>query len=77
MFSVALFMIAPNCKQPRYPSASEWLNQIVLHYYQGFLLSNTWEQTIGTSKKLDDFLRVILMLLLLSHFNRVRLCATP
>lgn len=39
-------------KQPKCPSASEWLNQTVLHYYHGSLLSNTQEQ----SKKLGDFL---------------------
>lgn len=30
MFSVALFMIAPSCKPPKCPSASEWLNLTVL-----------------------------------------------
>lgn len=29
MFIVALFIIAPNGKRPRFPSAQEWVNKLV------------------------------------------------
>ena len=55
IFLVGLFLIVPNWKQHRCPSASEWLNQTVWYYYHGLLLSNTKEQRLGTCNKLDDY----------------------
>ena len=35
MFIAALFIIAKNWKQPRYPSVDEWINKLSIHsrYY--------------------------------------------
>ena len=39
MFIVALFIIARTQKQPRCPSADEWIRKAVVHIHNGVLLS--------------------------------------
>ena len=39
MFIAALFIIARTCKQPKYPSTEEWIEDVVL-MYNGISLSH-------------------------------------
>ena len=45
MFVAALFIIAPNWKQPKCPSVGEWISKLVYLYY-GMLFSNKKESSI-------------------------------
>ena len=40
MFIAALFIIARTWKQPRCPSADEWIRKVVVHIHYGVLLSH-------------------------------------
>ena len=40
VFIAALFIIARTRKQPRCPSADEWIKKAVVHIYNGVLLSH-------------------------------------
>ena len=40
MFIAALFIIARTWKQPRCPSADEWIKKAVVHIHNGVLLSH-------------------------------------
>ena len=53
MFIVALFIIAQNWKQPRYPLMDEWLNKTAVCPHHGTLPSNKKERTIETYINLD------------------------
>ena len=40
MFTASLFTIARTWKQPRCPSADEWIRRLVVHIHDGILLSH-------------------------------------
>ena len=94
MFIAALFIIARTWKQPRCPSADEWIRKLWYIYtveYYSAIKKNTFESVLMRWMKLELIIqsevsqkekhqyRVLLplLLLLLSHISRVRLCATP
>ena len=89
MFIAALFIIASIWKQPRCPSADK---EICGKYTQWIIYSaikkNTFESVLMRWMKLEPIIQSevsqkakhqysMLLLLLLSHFSRVRLCVTP
>ena len=45
MFTAALFTIAKTWKQPKCPSAGEWVKKMWCIYYNGLLLSHQWNKT--------------------------------
>lgn len=54
MLIEALFVIAPKQKQPKCPSANEWVNKMLyVRPYDGTLLSNKSEQTTETLCNVD------------------------
>ena len=53
MFIAALFVIAKNWKQPKYPSIGEWIKKTMVHPYHGIPLSSKKEQVINTYNNLD------------------------
>ena len=91
MFTAALFIIARTWKQPRCPSADEWIRKLwyihTMEYYSA-IKKNTFESVLmrmkpepiiqsEVSQKEKYQYSMLLLLLLLSRFSRVRLCATP
>ena len=89
MFIAALFLIARTWKQPRCPSADEWIRKLwyiyTAEYYSAFK-KNTFESVLMRWMKLQLIIQSEVsqkvkhqysILLLLSHFSRVQLCATP
>ena len=87
----ALFTIARTWKQPRCSSADEWIRKLWYIYtmeYYSAIKKNTFESILMRWIKLEPILQSevsqkekhqysMLLLLLLSWFSRVRLCATP
>ena len=53
MFIAALFIIARIWKQPRCPSADEWIRKLVVHIHNGVLLSH-WKEYISISSNEVD-----------------------
>ena len=92
MFIAALFIIAMTWKQPRCPSADEWIRKLwyiyIMEYYSA-IKKNTFESVLMRWMKLEPIIQsevsqkekhqysMLLLLLLLSGFSRVQLCATP
>ena len=91
MFIAALFIIARTWKQSRCPSADKWIGKLWYIYtmeYYSVIKKNTFESVLMRWMKLEPIIQSevsqkekhqysMLLLLLLSHFSRVRLCATP
>ena len=91
MFIAALFIIARTCKQPRCPSADEWIRKLWYIYtmeYYSAIKKNTFESVLMRWMKLEPIIQSdvsqkdkhqysMLLLLLLSRFCRVQLCVTP
>ena len=93
MFIAALFTIARTWKQPRCPSADEWIRKLWYIYtmeYYSAIKKNAFESVLMRWMKLEPIIQsevsqkvkhqysiLTLLLLLLSHFSRVRLCVTP
>ena len=91
MFIAALFTIARTWKQPRCPSADEWIRKLWYIYtieYYSAIKRNAFESVLMRWMKLEPVIQSevsqkekhqcsMLLLLLLSRFSRVRLCATP
>ena len=92
MFITALFIIARTWKQPRCPSTDEWIRKLwyiyIMEYYSA-IKKNTFESVLMKWMKLELIIQsevsqkekhqysMLLLLLLLSGFSRVQLCATP
>ena len=90
MFITALFTIARTWKQPRCPSAGEWIRKL-WHTYTtedySAITQNASESVLVRWRKLEPIIQsevsqkekhqYSMLLLLLSHLSRVRLCATP
>ena len=90
MFIAALFTIARTWKQPRCPSADEWIRKLwyiyTMEYYSAIKM-NIFESVLMRWMKLEPIIQSevsqkekqysMLLLLLLSYFSRVRLCVTP
>ena len=90
MFISALFTIARTWKQPRCLAGDEWIRK--LHYiytmeYYAAIKKNAFESVLMRWMKLEPVIQSevsqrgkhqysMLLLLLLSHFSRVQLCAT-
>ena len=90
MFIAALFIIARTWKQPRCPSADKWIGKLWYIYtmeYYSAIKKNTFESVLMRWMKLEPIIQsevsqkgkhqYSMLLLLLSRFSRVRLCATP
>ena len=90
MFIAALFTIARTWKQPKCPSAEEWIRKqwyiYTMEYYSA-IKKNTFESVLMRWMKLESIIQsevsqkgkhqYSMLLLLLSCFSHVRLCATP
>ena len=89
MFTAALFIIARTWKQPRCPLADKWIRKLcsiyIMEYYSAFK-ENAFESVLMKWMKLEPIIQSEVsqkekhqysMLLLLSRFSCVRLCATP
>ena len=57
MFKAALFLTAPNWKQPNYTSAGEWVKDTVVHPCHGLLFSNKKGTKYYRLNNLDGFQR--------------------
>ena len=60
MFIAALFIIARTWKQPRCPSADEWIRKLLVHIHNGVLLSikkNTFESVLMRWMKLEPIIQ--------------------
>ena len=89
MFIAALFIIARTWKQPRCPSADEWIRKLWYIYTKEYYsaIKNTFESVLMRWMKLEPIIQsevsqkekhqYSILLLLLSRFSRVQLCATP
>ena len=90
MFIAALFTIVRTWKQPRCPPADEWIRNLWYIYtveYYSVIKKNAFESVLMRWIKLEPIIQsevsqkekhqCSMLLLLLSHFSRVRLCATP
>ena len=90
MFIEALFIIARTWKQPRCPSADEWIRKLWYIYtmeYYSDIIKNTFESVLMRWMKLEPIIQsevsqkekhqYSMLLMLLSHFSCIRLCATP
>ena len=90
MFIAALFTIARTWKQPRCPSADKWIRKLWYIYtmeYYSAIKKNAFESVRMRWMKLEPIIQsevsqkekhqYSILLLLLSHFRRVRLLATP
>ena len=87
----ALFIIARTWKQPRCSSADEWIRKFWYTYamdYYSAIKWNTFESVLMRWMKLEPVIQSevsqkekhqysMLLLLLISRFSHVRLCATP
>ena len=89
MFIAALFIIARTWKQPRCPTADEWIRKqwhiYTMEYYSA-IKNNAFESVLMRWMKLEPITQSKVsqkekqqynMLLLLSCFSHVRLCVTP
>ena len=90
MFITALFIIARTWQQPRCPSTDEWIRKqwyiYTMEYYSA-IKKNTFESVLMRWMKLEPIIQsevsqkvkhqYSMLLLLLSHFSLVQLCATP
>ena len=91
MFIAALFIIARTWKQPRCPSANEWIRKLwcifTMEYYSA-IKKNTFESVLIGWMKLEPIIQSevsqkekrqysMLLLLLLSRFSHVRLSEIP
>ena len=88
MFIAALFIIARTWKQPRCPSADEWIRKewyiYTMEYYSA-IKKNSFESVLMRWMKLKPVIQSEVSqkekhqysMLLLSCFSRVRLCAIP
>ena len=90
MVMAVLFIIARTWKQPRCPSADEWIKKlwyISTMEYHSAIKKNAFESVLMRWMKLEPVIQSevsqrgkhqysMLLLLLLSHFSRVQLCAT-
>ena len=60
MFITALFTIARTCKQPRCPSADEWIRELwyihKMEYYSA-IKKNTFESVLMKWKKLEPIIQ--------------------
>ena len=88
MFITALFTIARTWKQPRCPSANEWIIKLWYIYtmeYYSAIKKNAFESVLMRWMKLEPIIESDVSqkekhqysMLLLSHFSPVWLCATP
>ena len=89
MLTAAPFTIARAWKQPRCPSAEEWIRKLWYIYTMEYYLAikkNTFESILMRWMKLEPIIQSEVsqkekhqysMLLLLSHFSSVQLCVTP
>ena len=91
MFIAALFTTPRTWKQPRCPSADEWIRKLWYIYTMEYYLAikkNTFEsvlirklepiiQSEASQKEKHQYSMLLLLLLLLSRFSRVQLCETP
>ena len=90
MFIAALFTIARTWKQPRCPLADEWIRKLwyisTMEYYSA-VKKNAFESVLMRWMKLEPIIQSevsqkekhqhSMLLLLLSRFSHIRLCATP
>ena len=91
MFIAALFTTARTWKQPRCPSADEWIRKLWYIYtmeYYSAIKKNTFEsvlirklepiiQSEASQKEKHQYSMLLLLLLLLRRVSRDQLCATP
>ena len=90
MFIATLFIIARTWKQPRCPSADEWIRKLWYIYTMecySAIKKNTVESVLMRWMKLEPIIQsevsqkekhqYSMLLLLLSRFSHVWLCATP
>ena len=89
MFIAALFIIARTWKKPRCPSADKCIKKLWYIYtmeYYSAIEKDTFESVLMSCMKLEPIIQREVsqkekhqysMLLLLSCFSRVQLCATP
>ena len=90
MFITALFTIVRTWKQPICPSADKWMRKLLYIYIMGYysaIKKNTFVSVLMRWVKLEPIIQsevsqkekhqYSMLLLLLSRFSRVRLCATP
>ena len=92
LFIAALFIIAWTWKQLRCPSADKWIRKLWYIYtmeYYSAIKKNPFESVLMRWMKLEPIIQsevsqkekyqysMLLLLLLLSRFNHVQLCATP
>ena len=90
MLIAALFTIARTWKQPRCPSADEWIRKLWYIYTMecdSAIKKNTFESVLMRWMKLEPIIQsevsqkeihqYSMLLLLLSRFSHVRICATP
>ena len=54
MFITAVFVIAPNWKQPRCPSTDEWLNQLWYIHITGYYSVMKRIELLIPAKNLDE-----------------------
>ena len=88
VFIAALFTIARTWKQPRCLSADEWIRKLwyihTMKYYSA-IKKNEFQSVLIRWMKLEPIIQSEVSqkekhqysMLLLSHFSRVQLCATP
>ena len=91
MVMAVLFIIARTWKQPRCPSADEWIRKVWYIYtmeYYSAIKKNAFESVLMRWMKLEPVIQSevsqrgkhqysMLLLLLPSRFSHVRLCVTP
>jgi len=90
LFTAVLFTIARTWRQPRCPSTDEWIKKLWYRYtmeYYSAIKRNTFESDLMRWMKLEPIVqsevsqketyKYHMLLLLLSRFIRVWLCATP
>ena len=90
MFIATLFTIARTWKQPRCPLADEWIRKLWYIYtmdYYSTIKKNAFESVLMRWIKVEPIIQsevsqkeknqYSILLLLLSRFSHVRLCATP
>ena len=92
VFITALFITARTWKQPRCPSADEWIRKLWYIYtteYYSAIKKNTFKSILMRWMQLELIIQsevsqkekhqysMLLLLLLLSCFSRVQLCVTP
>ena len=59
MFIIALFTIARTWKQPRYPSADEWIRKLWYTYIMGYysaIKKDTFKSVLMRWMKLEPFI---------------------